>query len=271
MSQNVTYDDRDPILNYSPGWFRTGTYNASSIGETGTLASSSITTGVNVTFVFPIPATEFYYFGMKRSHGGSYLICIDCDPNDRQFETINAVDITDDGKNPPVVLFSRKFPEPGVHEVILMNQPDINFGGNSQITLDKFQLLVPEAVQTVLSNSPAPTISTSATNLDQTGSSSSHNSILVPVLAGVLGGLAILLILLGIWLLLRRKSRRPVRSEEQPSDYQSESSENLWPSSTSRFTARVHWFHCFDLRAHVHDYFASGTGRWSDRQLPVPR
>ncbi|KAJ7219367.1 hypothetical protein GGX14DRAFT_560455 [Mycena pura] len=161
MSQNVTIDDRDSILHYSGGWFREGTFNATSVGETGTLASSDITSGVNVTFVFPSPATEFFYYGMQvdislnaipltyialqRCCGGLYLICVDCDPNNRQFETINAVNPTDNGQNPPVVLFSRKFDVPATHEVILMNSPDSAFGGKSQITLDRFVLTVPDS------------------------------------------------------------------------------------------------------------------------------
>ncbi|KAJ7446826.1 hypothetical protein B0H11DRAFT_2248592 [Mycena galericulata] len=144
MSQNITYDDRDSIFDYSPGWFRTGTYNATSVGQTGTLASSKITSGVNVTFVFPTPATDFFYFGMKRCCGASYLICIDCDPNHPQYITINAVDPTDNGQNPPVVLFSKSFDVAGVHEVILMNEPDLAFGGNSEITLNRFELTVPD-------------------------------------------------------------------------------------------------------------------------------
>ncbi|KAJ6547657.1 hypothetical protein B0H19DRAFT_278257 [Mycena capillaripes] len=237
MAQNVTYDDRDPILAYSPGWFH-GTFNASSIGQTGTLTSSSITTGVNVTFVFPTPATEFFYFGIKRCCGGSYLICVDCDPNNRRFETIDAVDPTDNGENPPVVLYSKKFPEAGVHEIILMNQPDPAFGGNSQITLDKFQLMVPDsaAVETVYASTPSFATQTplASAALAQANSSSSTTK-LVPILAGVLGGLTFLLVLLGIWLLLRRKIRRPVYSEEQASAT-SPQTESLWRTNP-RFTS----------------------------------
>ncbi|KAJ7709814.1 hypothetical protein B0H17DRAFT_1124322 [Mycena rosella] len=220
MSQNVTFDDRDQsVLNYSPGWFLTGTYNATSVGQTGTLASSSIT-NVNVTFVFPTPATEFFYFGIKRCCGGSYLICIDCDPNDRKFITIDAVDPTDDGQSPPVVLFSQKFSVAGVHEVILMNQPDPAFGGNSQITLDRFELTVPDpnAVQPTSATSAnlfsTPTPSSTA-GPELVGSASSSSSNLAPILGGVLGGLVILLIIVGIWLLVRRRSRRTLYSEEQ--------------------------------------------------------
>jgi hypothetical protein len=202
---NVTYDDRDSVFKYSPGWFLTGTYNATSVGQTGTLASSDITSGVNVTFVFPgtrslfpyphftdrflvqllpqnsfilelsaaVEVRAFFVFSSKKEslvyanffffsrHIAAYLICVDCDPNDRQFVPIDAVDPTDDGQNPPVrlliragaviahlspqvVLYSQKFSVAGVHEVILMNQPDLAFGGKSQITLDRFELTVPD-------------------------------------------------------------------------------------------------------------------------------
>ncbi|KAJ6623558.1 hypothetical protein B0H10DRAFT_2213581 [Mycena sp. CBHHK59/15] len=234
MSQNITYDDRDvSVLDYSPNWFLTGTYNATSVDQTGTLSSTD-NTNASVTFVFPTPATAFYYFGVKRCCGGSYLICVDCDPNDRQFIPIDAVNRTDDGKNPPVVLFSRQFSTPGVHEVILMNSPDPRFNGNSQITLDRFELTVPESPSAAQSESSAlsqsatpnlfstPTPSTSA--LPETSSSSpSASSLLAPILGGVLGGLAALLIVLAAWLLLRRRSRRPVYNEEQaPPDNQSQ-------------------------------------------------
>ncbi|KAJ7109467.1 hypothetical protein C8R44DRAFT_802600 [Mycena epipterygia] len=239
MSQNVTYDDRDPILDYSPGWFRTGTYNATSVGQTGTLASSKIT-NVNVTFVFPTPATEFFYFGIKRCCGGSYLICIDCDPNHRQFVPINAVDTSDNGQNPPVVLYSQKFSVAGIHEVILMNNLDPAFGGNSEITLDRFELTVPDPAA-VPSASASPTSSlnlfstpTASSALAESPSSSSSSRYLAPVLGGVLGGLAILLIIVGIWLLVRRRSRRPVYNEEKASTgYQSQS---LWQNN-STFTS----------------------------------
>ncbi|KAJ7905595.1 hypothetical protein B0H14DRAFT_3542630 [Mycena olivaceomarginata] len=165
MAQNVTYDDRDPILDYSSGWSRSGTFNASSTAKPHNWWVLSY---VRIA----APATEFFYFGVKRCCGGSYLICIDCDPDDRQFETINAVDTSDDGRTPPVVLYSRKFDEAGVHEVILMNQPDLAFGGNSQITLDKFLLTVPDPAGVETSSSstiPTPSSvsspSTSGTNL----------------------------------------------------------------------------------------------------------
>ncbi|KAJ7111526.1 hypothetical protein C8R43DRAFT_961986 [Mycena crocata] len=242
MSKNVTYDDRDSILNYSPNWFRTGTYNATSVGQTGTLASSQLTDGVNVTFVFPSSIPFFISASMKRCCGGSYLICIDCDPNDRKFITINAVDTSDNGQNPPVVLYSQKFSTPGVHEVILMNQPDLAFGGNSQITLDRFELTVPDPAA-IQSASVAPT-STSlniASSIPSAGASlgqsstapSTASEYLAPILGGVLGGVATLLILVLIWLLVRRRSRRrPLYNEEQTSGGDNQQ-QSLWRQSTA--------------------------------------
>ena len=89
-----------------------------------------------------------------------YGICVDCDPNNQIFETIDAVNTTDDGKNPPVrrltsrlsaliqshnvqvVLFSATWPKADVHEVIIANRPDPRFENRSQITLDRLELTV---------------------------------------------------------------------------------------------------------------------------------
>ncbi|KAJ7774486.1 hypothetical protein DFH07DRAFT_100799 [Mycena maculata] len=267
MSQNVTYDDRDPILDYSGDWFRTGTWNATSVDETGTLASSSVTSGVNVTFVFPTPATAFYYFGIPRCCGGEYLICIDCDPNNPQYITIDGVNTSDNGQNPPIVLFSKTFDVPGVHEVILANEPDLRFGGNSQITLDKFELTVPDAdavtttTATPLSSS-AP-LSTGAT-LPVAGSSSSSSSPLAPILGGVLGGLVLLLIILGIWFLLRRRSRRPAYNAEQAPDHQEQ---HLW-QNTSRFTVSTNPATMFSTTTSAPSRRELDAGRIDDYSSP---
>jgi hypothetical protein len=49
-----------------------------------------------------VPAIAFYYYGIPRCCGGLYGICIDCDPLNPNFIPIDAVNRTDDGKNPPV-------------------------------------------------------------------------------------------------------------------------------------------------------------------------
>ncbi|KAJ8084811.1 hypothetical protein PM082_003588 [Marasmius tenuissimus] len=101
-TKNITYDNRDTnTLKYGPNWFHGGTWNASNTGQTGTLSSSN-DSNATVTFSFPIPAVAFHYFGMLRSNGGLYGICFDCDQKKPKFQTIDAFNTTDDGKNPPV-------------------------------------------------------------------------------------------------------------------------------------------------------------------------
>ncbi|KAK7040140.1 hypothetical protein VNI00_009946 [Paramarasmius palmivorus] len=145
--KNITFDDRDTKhLRYSGDWFKNGTWNASHVGQTGTLASSNSPNAM-VTFDFPVPANGFFYYGIPRSHGGLYAICIDCNPDEQHFEDIDALNYTDDGNNPPrpkVLLYHRWFGLPGHHTVILKNQQDTRIyeDGNSQITLDRFELQV---------------------------------------------------------------------------------------------------------------------------------
>ncbi|KAF9559488.1 hypothetical protein CPC08DRAFT_708788 [Agrocybe pediades] len=194
--RNISFDDRDVSLKYQGSWFNTGTYNATSVHQSGTLSSTN-SVGASVTFTFPQPAVAFYYYGIKRSRGGNYSICVDCDPNNRVFLNIDGVNSTDDGQNPPVVLFSTAFPTPGVHEIILVNDEDSRFpGGNSQITVDRFDLEIvdPNAVPTP---SPSPvdhptsTISsagpstTSSTNTSTTSTSSSSTSAAIGSLPSV--------------------------------------------------------------------------------------
>ncbi|KAK1226061.1 hypothetical protein PQX77_010976 [Marasmius sp. AFHP31] len=157
-TKNITYDDRDTKnLKYGPHWFLTGTWNASSVGLTGTLSSSD-NVSANVTFEFPEPAIAFHYFGMRRSGGGLYEICIDCDPGNPSFETIDALNATDDGKNPPVALFSKRFDIPAQHVVILRNRNDTRLvpSGVSQITIDRFVLEVVDNSMAPVTPPPSP-------------------------------------------------------------------------------------------------------------------
>ncbi|KAK0433974.1 hypothetical protein EV421DRAFT_1360939 [Armillaria borealis] len=211
---NNTYDDRlTDVLKYAGSWFNTGTYNASSVGDSGTLSSSNDPTA-NVTFVFPVPANAFYYYGMRRSRGGLYAICIDCDPNKPIFETIDAVNATDDGTNPPVILFSRSFEQPGTHEIILTNQNDTRFsGGNSQITLDRFVLQVVDnsAPESSTSTSGSSTSSSATSSTAPAASQSTIISSSKPpigtIVGGVVGGIAAISLCLIIWFFMRRHHR----------------------------------------------------------------
>ncbi|KAJ8084856.1 hypothetical protein PM082_003633 [Marasmius tenuissimus] len=162
-SKNVTYDDRDfQNLRYETSWFTEGTW--SSPQDSGTLSSTN-DPNARLTFTFPQQAIAFYYYGMRRSQGGLYGLCIDCDPdvpvNDKRFETVDALDRSDNGQNPPVVLFSRTFSTPGTHVVVLTNRNDTRVvpSGNSQITVDRFVLEVPDDSSPVTTQQPSTTSS----------------------------------------------------------------------------------------------------------------
>lgn len=49
-----------------------------------------------------VAAIGFSYFGIQRSHGGLYGVCIDCTPGAPNFVSIDAFNATDNGANPPV-------------------------------------------------------------------------------------------------------------------------------------------------------------------------
>ncbi|KAL1665512.1 hypothetical protein GGF50DRAFT_126328 [Schizophyllum commune] len=237
--KNITYDDRDTTnIRYNEYWFITGSYNATSVGETGTL-SSSLSPDAALTFTFPEPATGFYYYGMLRSGGGLYLICIDCDPNDRLWDQIDAHSASDDGHNPPSLLYSKTWENPGVHEVILQNTNDTRFGRiNTQITLDRFILTVDDddadgdnSTTTSSSTSPnsdsstfAPSSTFSSISFISSASSAPPSSALshVPIsaIAGAAAGavifLAIAIVLLW-WSCCRRRQSRSAPPEDHPS------------------------------------------------------
>ncbi|KAF8900782.1 hypothetical protein CPB85DRAFT_153352 [Mucidula mucida] len=171
-AKNLTYDDRDTThLRYAGFWFNTGSYNASSVGQTGTLSSTE-DINANVTFTFPEPANAFYYFGIPRCCGGLYAICIDCDPNAPNFISIDAVNRTDDGKNPPVALFTHVFDDFGIHEIILKNQNDTRFG-DSQLTIDRFVLQV-EDPDAVSSSSPTSVLASVSASASTSASAFTH-------------------------------------------------------------------------------------------------
>ncbi|KAF9022631.1 hypothetical protein BDZ89DRAFT_1070574 [Hymenopellis radicata] len=136
--KNISYDDRDSSFKYAPfKWSLDGSWNASNVGRSGTLTSARDLTAT-LTFTFPQPANAFYYYGIPRCCGANYSICVDCYPD---APTIDALNVTDDGHNPPVVLFSQTFHDFAVHSVILKNENDSRFN-KSQITVDQFVLQV---------------------------------------------------------------------------------------------------------------------------------
>ncbi|KAJ8084854.1 hypothetical protein PM082_003631 [Marasmius tenuissimus] len=161
--KNITYDDRDfQNLRYETSWYTQGTW--SSPQDSGTLSSTN-DPNARLTFTFPQQAIAFYYYGIRRSRGGLYGLCIDCSPeipvDDKRFEIVDALNRSDNGQNPPVVLFSRTFNTPGAHVVVLTNRNDTRVipSGNSQITVDRFVLEVPDDSPPVPSQQPGTTSS----------------------------------------------------------------------------------------------------------------
>ncbi|KAG7452051.1 uncharacterized protein BT62DRAFT_278025 [Guyanagaster necrorhizus] len=230
---NNTYDDRlTNVLKYAGSWFNTGSYNASNVGETGTLSSSK-DPAANVTFTFPVPANAFYYYGIRRCCGGLYAICIDCDPNNPNFELIDALNRSDDGKNPPVILYTKSFDQLGIHEIILTNQNDTRFGGNSQITLDRFELQVQNNNAQLPSESSASTSQTTssiaatsstapAASQSATTSSSTSKLPIAAIIGGVAGSIAAISLCIAIWYFMRRRHRtQPGRNDPIMSFYTS--------------------------------------------------
>ncbi|KAF7761646.1 hypothetical protein Agabi119p4_9638 [Agaricus bisporus var. burnettii] len=92
---------------------------------------------------FPLKAIAFFYYGLKKANT-RFAICIDCDPNDRHFEIVYAANHSDNGRNPPVLLYSHRFSSPGVHEVIIRNDrdPDTPFN-HLQFTVDRIEIEIP--------------------------------------------------------------------------------------------------------------------------------
>ncbi|KAK0219640.1 hypothetical protein EDD85DRAFT_334519 [Armillaria nabsnona] len=222
--RNITYDDTETdFLKYVGSWTNNGSYNASNVGETGTLSSTKDPTG-NVTFIFPESANAFYYYGIRRCCGGLYAICIDCDFDSPNFEPIDALNRTDDGKNPPVVLYSKTFDTPGVHKVTLTNQKDTRFpGGNSQLTVDRFVIQVEDdsASASESSTTSIATSSISATSSitpeasqSSTTSSTTSRPPIGAIVGGVLGGIAAISLCFIIWFFMRR--RHHTRHSTQP-------------------------------------------------------
>ncbi|PPQ76916.1 hypothetical protein CVT24_008930, partial [Panaeolus cyanescens] len=100
--QNRTFDDRDSHLIYQGHWNLQGTWDAPGIGH-GTISSTSYETQpANVTFTFPEPAVAFFFYGLQTEMGGMYGICVDCDPNNPNWESIDAFNPDAFGQSPPL-------------------------------------------------------------------------------------------------------------------------------------------------------------------------
>ncbi|KIK60180.1 hypothetical protein GYMLUDRAFT_244611 [Collybiopsis luxurians FD-317 M1] len=270
--RNISYSNEDRNhLQYAGSWKISGTYEATNTGQSGTLSSTN-DNSANVTFSehffkptlfnpkktsieFPQAATAIYYYGIRRCCGGFYAACIDCNPsasitNDRStgFQTIDAVNRSDDGKNPPVntdfivgagnnvhnfqvVLWSQTFPSPAVHTVVLTNQFDDRFqNGNSELTVASFVIQIqddtsptsssagatgtlPSTTEQFPSSSSEGVTGTSPSTPGQsTSSPSSSEAPLKPFLGVLLGGMAVqalLMLAITMWYKRRQRMKTP--------------------------------------------------------------
>ncbi|KIK60154.1 hypothetical protein GYMLUDRAFT_613803 [Collybiopsis luxurians FD-317 M1] len=217
--RNISFSNNDTehlqYASFTNSWDISGTYEATSTGQSGTLSSTK-DNSANVTFKFPQAATAVYYYGIRRCCGGFYAVCIDCNPNatltndpSTGFQTIDAVNRTDDGKNPPVVLWSQTFPSPAVHTVVLTNQLDDRFHGNSQITVASFVIQVEDDTSPASASTSLAGV-TSITSMlpSATGQHSSSGIPLKPFLVGLLGGMMVLVLLILAITMWYRQRRR---------------------------------------------------------------
>ncbi|KAK7040158.1 hypothetical protein VNI00_009964 [Paramarasmius palmivorus] len=239
-TRRIAFGDRDPLLNYTTDWYQ-GYYNATSVHESGTLASAN-SLAARVTFDFPEPAVGFYYYGILRSGGGSYGICFDCNPDTPNYETIDGVNRTDNGQNPPVVLYSRTFSTPELHRVILTNRRDDRFAnGTSQITLARFELEVPVNGPQSSSQGTSSSLETSPSSVTSTPANPSRSRNIGAIAGGVLGGCAGLLALLAmlcIWLRRRRRCTEAQRPSLRESGIRSTPGINPYAISYSEAALR---------------------------------
>ncbi|KAF5345171.1 hypothetical protein D9758_009667 [Tetrapyrgos nigripes] len=205
--RNSSYDDRDiDHLKYSDGWFLQGSWNASNIAGslTGTLASANNLTA-NVTFTFPEAANAFYYYGIGRSDGGLYAICFDddCKPPAPKFTRIDGLNRSDNGGNPPHILFSINFDDFGIHTLLLTNQNDTRAdSGKSEITLDRFEIQIEDS-----------SVLPSSTSVVQAPASTKESSPRLPIgaIVGIILGVLIALMVVMLMCLRRRAIKHQKR------------------------------------------------------------
>ncbi|KAJ3895745.1 hypothetical protein GG344DRAFT_72748 [Lentinula edodes] len=205
---NQTYDEADTtVLHYTGGWpSPQDAWNVSNTGDGRILSSEDIR--ANVTFIFPTPANAVYYYGLPRCCGALYAICVDCLSSKAPiFETIDAVNVTDVGNSPPIVLWSKTFDTPGIHEILLTNQND----SSNQLYIWN---PINRIFATIVVTSSIPETSS---NISSTFPVS--NSKPPPPIGAIIGGVVGALVLIGfiiiMWVFRQRRQRR-YRAPDDP-------------------------------------------------------
>ncbi|KAJ3910383.1 hypothetical protein F5879DRAFT_983817 [Lentinula edodes] len=225
---NQTYDATDTtVLHYTGGWpSPQDAWNVSNTGDGRILSSEDIR--ANVTFIFPTPANAVYYYGLPRCCGALYAICVDCLSSKAPiFETIDAVNVTDVGDSPPIVLWSKTFDTPGIHEILLTDQNDSRFG-RSQITIDRFELQIPNTATSSISGTLSTASSLSSVVTSSIPETSSNISSTFPasnvaqskpplgaIIGGVVGALVLIGFIIIMWVFRQRRQRR-YRAPDDP-------------------------------------------------------
>ncbi|KAK7464409.1 hypothetical protein VKT23_006576 [Stygiomarasmius scandens] len=199
--RNLTFDDRDGPLNFTDDWAQS--FWKSSDGQRGTFTWAG-DLNATMTFTIPVLANAFYYYGLKRSKGGLYAICVDCDPEHPQFLEVDAFDPSDKGDSPPVLLFYQIFDDFKFHDIILENRLDYRTKTTSQINVDRFEIQV-QGPNPTSSTSPSQSSNTFSPGGTGTPATKSSSSVGV-VVGGVFAGLAVGV--LATFLYLRRRSIR---------------------------------------------------------------
>jgi len=121
-----------------------------------------------------------------------------------------------------ILLFSKTFGDFGVHEIILTNQNDTrgNPVGNSQITVDRFEIQVQDGSSDSSSSSvlSSTSPSLSPTTSPTTSSIATYSQPVGSIAGGVTGGLVAFLGFCALILFCIRRKRRP-DSDLHPSSF----------------------------------------------------
>jgi len=199
--KNITIENTDSTIQYSGNWFPASYFapNASS-RQRGNI---SITNDLNANFTYKYvyqPIYAFYLFGMKRSTGSFYQICIDCNPDAQyqNFLNVDAYDQTDDGNRAPQALYSISWPTPVYHDIVVSNRGDTrSSNGSSQIAFDRMVFTIDDNASSARTSS---------------GSNRNDHIIeaVVPTVVVVLG-----ITLLIVFLVFRRRRRRRQEREDE--------------------------------------------------------